>query len=255
MSKIREYAKQYVQDFIGNGLYDLLKYLLSLFFVSMLGTGTIYEITELFLKNKCIKLFISICSLFLFIIIFVNVYKHIKKYKFKIIEMKINFEYKQDKIIVISEVKIKALRKGIDRIYNRTTWFPDESTRISCLEKEFTIEQLPKRDTSNEYYVKLNRTLKKGEIITFTTKVVNSNNKSHFKDFYSREIITPIDKLIMIVVIPAEYGYKYITKETIKGSAYNDFLSKEKLEFLNTYTWKIEKPRLGYEYKLFWEKK
>lgn len=165
-------------------------------------------------------------------------------------EMDVNFEYMEEKVVVISKISVKALRKGLDKIYNGNTWFPDEKTRISCLEKEFSIEKLPKRDTLSEYYVRFNKVLKKGEIITFTTKVVNENKKKHFKDFYARGIISPIGKLIITVVIPSKYGYKFLTKEVTKGGAYNDFAIKEKFEFVNTYRWVIEEPKLGYEYKL-----
>lgn len=230
MSNIRRNFKQYVHDFIGNGVYDFLKFLLGLFITTAIGTRTVYELANSFFENKYYILLLSVFTMILSVTIFVTFYKHIKKAEFKIIEMNVNFEYMLDKVIVISEIKIKALRKGLDRKYNRTTWFPDEKTKISCLEKEFSIEMLPKRDTSNEYYVKFNRILKKGEIIT------------------------PMNKLTIIVVIPAKYGYRYITKEVIKGNAYSDLSSREKFELLNTYTWEIEQPQLGYEYKLLWEK-
>lgn len=254
MSKINSVVKQYIQDFIGNGIYDLIKFLLGLFTMTTIGTGITYKILDLLLTNVYLIITISICIMLIFIGIFIKIYSHIGKYKYHITEMNVNFEYSEDKVIVISKIEARALRNGLDKIYNRTTWFPDEKTRISCLEKEFSIERLPKRDTSNEYYVKFNRKLKKGEPITFTTKVVNGNKHRHFKDFYSREIITPLDKLNITVVVPSKYGYRFLTKETIKGSAYNDFVEKEKFEFVNTYTWKIE-PKLGYEYKLLWEKK
>lgn len=254
MDKVYRVIKQYIQDFIGNGIYDLIKFLLGLFITTIIGTGAIYKILDLFLTNVYLIITISFCIMLIFIALFIKIYSYVRKYNYHITEMNVNFEYREDKVIVISKITVKALKKGLDRIYNRTTWFPDEKTRISCLEKEFTIERLPKRDTSNEYYVNFNKKLKKGELITFTTKVVNGNNNRHFKDFYSREIITPMDKLNITVVIPSKYGYRFLTKETIKGSAYNDFAEKEKFEFLNTYTWEIE-PRLGYEYKLLWEKK
>lgn len=254
MNKIYRVTKQYIQDFIGNGIYDLIKFLLALFTTTTIGTGVTYKILDLLLTNVYLIITISICIMLVFIVIFIKIYSHVRKYKYHITEMNVNFEYLEDKVIVTSKITVIALRKGLDKIYNRTTWYPDEKNRISCLEKEFSIERLPERDTSNEYYVKFNKKLKKGESITFTTKVVNGNKNRHFKDFYSREIITPMDKLNITVVIPSKYGYRFLTKETIKGSAYNDFAEKEKIEFLNTYTWEIE-PKLGYEYKLLWEKK
>lgn len=253
MNNMRKNVNQYFQDFIGNGIYDLIKFLLGLFITTFVGSGIIFKVSNIFIKNKFLVIAMSGFAIILLSIAFILLYKK-RKYKFHIMEMDVNFEYMEEKIIVISKITVKALRKGLDKIYNGVTWFPDEKTRISCLEKDFLIEKLPKRDTLNEFYVRFNKVLKKGETITFTTKVVNENKKKHFKDFYARGIISPIDKLIITVVIPSKYGYKFLTKEVTKGGAYNDFAIKEKFEFLNTYRWEIE-PKLGYEYKLLWEKK
>lgn len=253
MADIRKNMKQYVQDFIGNGIYDIIKFIIQIIMTTVIGTGIIYKILNIFLNNIYLIFAICIFVLFVFISLFVIIYRRIRKYKYRIISMDVNFEYLQDKVIVISKIRAKSLRKGLDRIYNRTTWFADERTRISCMEKEFSIERLPQKDTSNEYYVVFNKKLKKGEEIVFTTKVINENKKRHFKNFYAREIITPMKELKITVVIPSKYGYKYLIKETNKGSAYNDFAEKEEVEFTNSYTWKIE-PQLGYEYKLLWKK-
>lgn len=254
MTKWRESINEYKNDVIGNGLYDVIKFLIGLIVTNIMGTGIAYNLVNMSLGNMFITIIASFIVVVLCTILFVLVYKKTRKYKYHINRTEVNFEYSLDKIVVISQIEVKALRNGLDRIYNRTTWFPDEKTQISCLDKEFSIEQLPPKDTSNEYNVIFNKTLKKGEVITYTIKVVNENKKRHFQDFYSREIITPTDKLSMTIVIPSKYGYKYMTKQVIKGSAYNDFAEKEKQEFLNTYTWEIEKPKLGYEYKLLWEK-
>lgn len=255
MNNIRNVIKQYVHDFIGNGIYDLIKFFSGLLITAIVGTGIVYKFLDLLLLKTNLVIIISVCMLFVFTITFIIIYRHFRKYKYHITEMDINFEYMGDKVVVISNITVKVLREGLDRVYNGVTWFPDEKTRISCLEQNFSIERLPKRDTFIEYYVKFNRKLKKGEHITFTTRVVNENKHNHFKNFYNRKIITPIDKLNITVVIPRKYGYKYITKEATKGSSFNDFVEKEKFEFLNTYTWEINKPKLGFEYKLLWEKK
>lgn len=253
MANISKYIKQYTQDFIGNGIYDIIKFISQIIMTTIIGTGIVYEVSNIFFDNIFLIVIICFTTVLILCVIFIGVYKHIRKYKFRIISMDVNFEYLQDKVIVISKIHVKSLRKGLDRIYNRTTWFPDEKTRISCLEKEFSIERLPQKDTSHEYNVVFNRKLKKGEKITFTTKVINENKKRHFKNFYAREIITPLNELKITVVIPSKYGYKYLVKEINKGSAYNDFSDKDEIEFTNTYTWEID-PQLGYEYKLLWKK-
>ena len=55
------------------------------------------------------------------------------------------------------------------------------------------IEPMDLRDTNLNYNVVFDHVLKKGEEIEFRIKAVLSNKKQHFANFFSTEIITPID--------------------------------------------------------------
>lgn len=202
-----------------------------------------------FLIWSCTFLGISLAS-----VIFVVVYSKLRKHKFRIKEMIIYFEYEQNQIIVTSEITVIALRANLCDIYNRYTWFPDEHSKVKCLTKGFAIKKLPQKDISYEYKVDFNRVLKKGEEITYKVRVINSNKHKHFKDFYSREIIAPIDNLTINISIPSRYGFSKITRSIIFGSAYSDQSDSKTFDFNNAHTWEIGAPKLGYEYKLEWVK-
>lgn len=75
--------KQYIQDFIGNEIYDLIKFLLGLFITTVIGTK--YKLLNLLSINIYLAVLISICVMFLFIITFIAIYRYFRKYKYHII--------------------------------------------------------------------------------------------------------------------------------------------------------------------------
>lgn len=255
MKKIKNVIKNYAVDIIGSSIYDILKFL----FMNCIGFSTVgFAINKVFASYlpATICITISIIGAFLAIILIILLYKKHRKYKFRILSMNVNFEYMGDKMIITTITRVRAKRTNLDGIYNRYSWFEDEKTRVKCLTSGMRIERLPKKDTSNEYRVMFGRKLRKGEEVTYKTWVYCENKHKHFKDFYSREIITPLDHLVMTVVVPAKFGYTKIERSKILGSAYSDSSYSETFDFLNTYTWDIEeKPEIGYEYKLLWKKK
>ena len=218
---------------------------------------------SLYITEKIVTPYVPIivASIFAIINIVVTIalilvaYKKLRKYKFKILTIKVNFEYMGDRVRITTEACVRAKRSNLNSIYNRYSWFPDEKSYVKCLTAGMKIKKLPKRDTSIEYKVLFGKTLRKGEEITYTTQVICENKHKHFNDFYSRKIIAPIDHLTMTVVIPSEYGYNKIECSKILDSAYNDSSCSKTFDFLNTYTWDVEEvPKLGYEYKLLWKK-
>lgn len=246
--------KDYVHNIISNGIYDVLKFIAGLLLTSLISGSTSKVVFSMFIHN------VSLLFAFVFIVVFFSVctflaiYQKRRKYKYQIKEMHINFEYNGTEITTTSTITVEALRNGLDHIYNRYTWFDDEKSTVRCLTKGFKIKRLPRRDTSYEYNVHFDRILKKGDELTYSVKVINSNEKGHFNNFYSREIIVPTDKLSITIVIPTRYKVKKIFCSIIKGSAYSDFTEEEYKKFTNTYTWNIPKEDLhiGWEYKIRW---
>lgn len=254
MKKIQKVVTGYVSDFIGNSIYDVLKFI----FMNFVGVSLSSYITQKVVSPYAPTIVVVILTTLAAILSVISIllaYKKYRKYKFRILSMYVNFEYMGDKVKITTETTVRAKRSNLDGIYNRYTWFADEKSRVRCLTAGMKIKRLPRKDTSNEYRVLFGRMLRKGDEVTYKTEVTCENKHKHFKNFYSREIITPLDHLVITVVIPAKYGYNIIERSKILGSAYSDFSESETFDFLNTYTWDIEeKPELGYEYKLLWKK-
>lgn len=252
--KLRAAISKYIEDIIGSSIYDILKFCVMCLFSMAISSGLLHSVAKLFSDYPLLIWSCTFLGLVIAFAIFVVVYKRLRKHKFHIKEMLIHFEYEQERIIVTSEITVKALRANLSDIYNRYTWFPDERSKVKCLTSGFTIKKLPQKDTSYEYKVEFNRVLKKGEEVTYKVRVINNNKHGHFKNFYSREIITPIDNLVIDISVPSRYGFSKITRSTILGSAYSDYSDSKTFDFNNVHSWKIGTPRLGYEYKLEWQK-
>lgn len=252
--KFKVAISKYKDDIIGSTIYDVLKFCTMCLFSMIASGGLFYNVSKLLTDYSLLIWGSALSGLIIAFIGFVLGYKKIRKYKFRIKEMLVYFEYEQERVIVTSEITVKALRTNLSNIYHRYTWFPDERSKTKCLTDGFTIKRLPQRDTSYEYKVEFNRVLKKGEEVTYKVRIINENKHRHFKNFYSREIIAPIDNLVIDVNIPSRYGFKKITQSIILGSAYSDHSESKTFNFNNTYIWRIGTPMIGYEYKLEWSK-
>jgi len=252
--RLRRAISKYKEDIIGNSIYDILKFCFMCLFSMIISSGLLHNMAKFFSDYPLLLCGCTFLGLIISFAIFVIIYKKLRRYKLRIKKMVVHFEYEQEQIIVTSEITVKALRPNLSDIYNRYTWFPDEHSQVKCLTRGFTIKKLPKKDTSYEYKVDFNRVLKKGEEVTYKVRVINNNKHGHFKDFYSREIIVPIDNLIINISVPSRYGFSKIKRSIILGSAYSDQSETETFDFNNTHIWEIDTPMLGYEYKLEWKK-
>lgn len=254
MRKVRNIVQDFIFNIIGNSVYDILKFLFTNCICISIVSFTTKKILDPYLPTIITILFTIIISI-MFVVAIILGYRKYGKYQFKILLMNVNFEYMGDKVVVTTTNTIQSKRKNLNMVYHRYSWFEDEKTNVKCLTDGMKIKKLPKKDTSNEYIVVFGKKLKKGEKITYITQVHCENKHNHFKDFYSREIIIPMEHLTITVVIPAKFGYTQIERSKILGSAYSDLSNSETFSFLNTYTWDIdEEPRMGYEYKLHWKK-
>lgn len=251
---LKETVLDYIHNIIGNSIYDIFKFLAGTFITTAVSGSAIGILLCNFLKNVYLIAVLICAAVIISLFCFLTIYKTYRKNKFRILSMKINFEYAGEKLIVTSTITVKALRNGLDSIYNRYTWYEDERSKVRCLSNGHRIKRLPRKDISYEYDVLFGRTLKRGETVTFITRVENTNKNGHFLNFYSREIITPIDFLSITVVIPSKYKVKEVYRTTIKGSAYSDFSNKQAFPFQNSHTWEIPKKDLhiGWEYKISW---
>lgn len=94
--------------------------------------------------------------------------------------------------------------------------------------------------------------MKKNEERIIKVCVEVTNKHRHFENFYSREIVSPVDELTITLVIPSKYNVKRITKEEIYGSIRDGRTTSKTEDFNVVHMWRITKPKIRNEYKISW---
>lgn len=181
-----------------------------------------------------------------------KVYGYPSYYNIQHIEIDNDYYVNDDHIIFIKTCKSKVLRKGMKKIHNRITWFVDEGIELYALSEGTSIEKLDMHDTNINYNVVFDRELNVNEEVEYCVKAILTNNHKHFKNFFSSEIITPIDNLNIHLHIDNENVKKVFTQK-VSDSPMNVRTEESKEHsFLHTFHWHIEKPELHFEYMVYW---
>lgn len=167
-------------------------------------------------------------------------------------DIDIDYYVQETSITYIKTCKSKVLVGGKDRIHNRITWFADETIELVSLTDSVYIERLDLRDTNLNYNVVFDHILEVGEEIEFRIKAVLSNEKRHFANFFSTEVITPINNLSIHLNL-SDKSVKKVFTQKLSSSPMNvrSEPPKEHL-FFSPYHWRIQKPELNFEYKIYW---
>lgn len=167
-------------------------------------------------------------------------------------DIDIDYYVKETSIIYIKYCRSKVLIGGKDRIHNRITWFPDETIELVSLTDGVHIEHLDLRDTNLNYNVVFDHKLEIGEEIEFRIQAVLSNNKHHFANFFSTEVITPINNLCIHLNL-SDTSVKKVFTQKLSSSPMNIRTEppQEHL-FFSPYHWRIPKPEINFEYKIYW---
>ena len=166
----------------------------------------------------------------------------------------IDIDYYVDKtsIVYIKTCRSKVLVGGKNKVHNRITWFADETIDLISLTDGVHIEPMDLRDTNLNYNVVFDHVLKEGEEIEFRIKAVLSNKKQHFANFFSTEIITPIDTLSIHLNL-LDKSIKKVFTQKLSSSPMNIRTElTEEHNFFSPYHWRIQKPELNFEYKIYW---
>lgn len=167
-------------------------------------------------------------------------------------DIDIDYYVQETSITYIKTCKSKVLVGGNDRIHNRITWFADETVELVSLTDGVYIERLDLRDTNLNYNVVFDHILEVSEEIEFRIKAVLSNEKQHFANFFSTEVITPIDCLSIHLNLSDESVKKVFTQK-LSSSPMNVRTEPPKEHpFFSPYHWRIQKPELNFEYKIYW---
>ncbi len=97
-----------------------------------------------------------------------------------------------------------------------------------------------------------NHILEKGEEIEFRIKAVLSNNKKHFANFFSTEVITPIKELNVHLNLADSLVKKVYTQKLSSSPMNIRTESPKEHVFYSPYHWRIPEPELNFEYKIYW---
>ena len=168
--------------------------------------------------------------------------------------IKIDNDYYVDdtNIVFIKNCRSKIINGGKNFISNRITWFVDETVEISSMSENVVIEKLDMQDTNINYNVVFDHVLVENEEIEYCVKVVLSNKHLHFKNFFSTEVIVPIENLYMHLNIK-DKNVKKVYTQKLSSSITNTRTEKAiENKLLTTFHWHIEKPELHFEYKMYW---
>lgn len=249
---MKKKVMEYIDNFIGNSIYDILKFIFFLLIPSGMITTFVESAISKVVKNTFVVVLVTCLVLISSVIVVLIIYKNIRKYKFEYIYQYVTFENSLERMVVTTEYKVKAKRNNLKSMYSRSSWFKDEKQKIKCLNKNYKINYLENRDTSTEFEVVFDSPMKKNEVRTITVRVEVTNKHRHFENFYSREIISPVNELKITLVIPSKYKVKSILKEEIYGSFRDERSISKKEDFNMVYVWTIPKPKMRYEYKISW---
>lgn len=167
-------------------------------------------------------------------------------------DIDIDYYVQETSIVYIKTCKSKILVDGNDRIHNRITWFADETVELVSLTDGVHIELLDLRDTNLNYNVVFDHILEVGEEVEFRIKAILSNEKQHFDNFFSTEVITPISNLNIHLNL-SDKSVKKVFTQKLSSSPMNvrTELPKEHV-FFSPYHWRIQNPELNFEYKIYW---
>lgn len=173
-------------------------------------------------------------------------------YNLRHICLDVDYNVQDTSITYIKTCKSKVLAAGKNKIHNRITWYADESIDLYSLTDGVCIERLDLRDTNLNYNVVLDHTPDVGDIVEFRIKAVLGNNHHHFTNFFSSEIIVPIDTLNIHLTLNDESVKKVYTQK-LSSSPMNVRTERPiEHQYFTPYHWCIQNPELNFEYKIFW---
>lgn len=144
--------------------------------------------------------------------------------------------------------------RDIYSIHFRVTWFPDEEVVIVPLSGNVqSVDERAMPDTNRNYNIVFNEPIANGQIVEYVIKVTCSNRYHHFQDFFSTQVIVPIQNLHIHLHCDDELKPEYYSTQVLSDSLNNEETEAPiKHEYFCPSHWHIVNPKLHFEYKLFW---
>ncbi len=155
-------------------------------------------------------------------------------------------------IVFIKTCRTKVVKGGKNCIHNRITWFADETVELSSLSDKVKIQKINMQDTNINYNVVFDHILEMDEEVEFCVKAIMSNKYQHFQNFFSTEVIAPIENLYVHLKIEDKNVRKVYTQKLSASVMNSRTEAPKENELQTTFHWHIEKPELHFEYKVFW---
>lgn len=157
-----------------------------------------------------------------------------------------------EEITYIKTCRSTVLVGGKNSLHNRITWFPDEAIGLTSLTKGVKIEVLSLPDTNCNYNVVFDHILQKGEEVEYRIQARLTNKNRHFKNFFSTEIIVPID-LLSINLNLSDDSVSHVFTQKLSSSPMNVRTEAPiKRPFQSPFHWHIPNPEVNFEYKIYW---
>lgn len=157
-----------------------------------------------------------------------------------------------ERIVYKKTVETIANVDGKDREHNRVTWFPDETIKVTSLTDGITIQELNLPDTNFNYNVVFDHPIKKGETITYSVRTELSNKQHHFKNFFSAQIITPVEELDITLFVFDKNIEKVYTQKISSSPLNTRTEEKREKPYVDSFRWIINNPEINFEYVISW---
>ena len=167
-------------------------------------------------------------------------------------EIDVDYYVGAGEITYVKTCKSVVLTGGKNTLHNRVTWFADEDVRLSSLTDSVHIQPIDMRDTNLNYNVVFDHTLKVGEEIEFSVKAKLTNRNRHFANFFSTEIIVPIELLSVHLNLEDTSVSKVYTQKLCSSPMNVRTEQPKPYIFHSPFHWHIRNPELNFEYKIFW---
>jgi hypothetical protein len=254
-------------DVLGNIVWDAAKWIsagligLALWLLSQLGSEALSTFVSRFEPYKwhftalffCLSAFITIL-----------LYRRYSKFRpyypridcdFEILELEVIYDHlDKNRMVYTKRKKLRALRNGLDRYFDRYRWTGTGNINIKSSIKSQKVVVEERRSVWQFYAIRFNKKLGRGEEIQTEVVWELKDLENVAVPFLSMTIEEPTSKMILKVKLPSNLHVEEIVKQIapFMGAKTPFYSITEKIEH-NEYTWTIPNPKLLYHYEMEWE--
>ncbi len=256
--------KELIKSMVENLAYDIVKSILLIVFSSGLTFPVAYKSLSELEKAPDAKwliiLSISITAIAAFVVLVLYQYFSVKYFAMRKVESNyhilkkiVTFEYNGKKSNYKSEITLK-LNTHSREYYGKYYWSGSGKGNISVQENGYSLEILKQRSRYIEYVVIFDKAYKKNSTLTFTIIGDMEDPDGNLSPYFATTVDVPTKELEIVLNIPLTYKAQNFEKEIIPPHMHNHEESENfNLDANGIYVWKINRPKLSYQYSLNWE--